>query len=86
MAPSAAEQPGQGGRRKHPDETDQDDSEADQDGVPDQDEGGMPCDGGVKDGKNARQLPTNQDELEAIELKDAPRRPGSGSTKEQGCL
>ena len=55
---------------KRPDETDEDDSEADQGGVPDQQDGRTSCNGGVQDGKDTRQLQTNQNEHEAIQQKD----------------
>ena len=94
FAQAAAEQAWQEGLSKRPDETDEDDGEADQDGIPEQQDGRTPCDGGVQDGKDTRQLQTNQNEHEAIQQKDehlphgfrlepCPRRKEGGGTPRQ---
>jgi hypothetical protein len=70
FAQVVAEQPWQKGLGKHPDETDQDDGETDQEGVPGQQEVRMGDTGAEKGGQDGRQLETKQQEQEAIQQKD----------------
>src|SRR5258707_13785274 len=94
FAQAMADYTRQEGLKKHPDETDEDDGETDQDGVPGQEDVRMRYNGAVKDSKDGGQLQTHQNEHEAIQqknerlphgvrLKTGPRGEEAGGTPRQ---